>query len=261
MSRGQPTGMVKFFLFMVFLIGIGLNTFVILDAEHFRWIIRPPNDISTVDLSKFVPEAKKSILLVVAIGCDNKACGTGTGFVIQPGYVATNAHVAACGAQCKKFALQDYKGMKHVATLEGITSRRGTAEDLAILKINDTSLPPLQLADSAEYEVDHDGDAIFTIGYPLLGIASSADKASVSDEGRIAQFSTDHDMFIANGMQPNPGNSGGPVFLANEKKVVGLIVSGVRGEVQGVEVAGVEYVIPINRMKNFFQQITGQDLP
>ncbi len=260
MSRGEATGTVKFFLFTVFLIGVALNTFVILDAEIFRWVIRPTS-AAPKDLSKFVPQAKQSILFVVAFGCDNNPCGSGTGFVIKPGYVATNAHVLDCGRKCNKFALQDHKGMRHTAKLEGIASGRGTAEDLAILKIDDTSLPALELADSAEYEVGHDGDTIFTVGYPLPGIASSADKASVSADGKIAQFNNERDVFISNGMNPNPGNSGGPVFVAGNKQVLGLVVAGIRGLVGGREVEGVEYVIPINRMKNFFEEKTGQELP
>lgn len=270
-NRGEATTGVKFFLALIFIIGIGINIFVVLDAEKLHWLILPDKEKiggggnpPPPELNNFVADARKSILFIQVYGQDNKLACVGTGFIIKPGYVATNAHVITCKqTNVAKFRLKDHTGGEHVAKIAGVSSQRGNAEDLAVLRIVDTSLPTLKLTDSAEYEV-RAGDEVFTVGYPLPGIASSVDMASMSNVGRISQFSNEKDMFIVNGMQPNAGNSGGPVFVLAEGKlagVLGIVVSGVRGNVPGVgEVAGVEYVIPINRMKNFFRMKIGENL-
>jgi S1-C subfamily serine protease len=268
--RREPTFTVKFFLFMTFLMGIAITAFVISDAEYFHYLIggpnnphippRPPDPVKPPqgDLAKFVEEARKGIVLVAPLECPsgNKPCGYGTGFIVKQGYVATNAHVVKCAIKCNKFSIIDSKGNTRTGKIIGISSREGGPEDLAVLSIDDNTIVPLQLANSASYEVGHDGDTIFTIGYPLVGAASAPDKASVSNTGKISQYSRDLHMFMAQGMQINPGNSGGPVFLEKEKKVVGLVVSGVKGE----NISGVDYFIPVNNLKTFFKEKTGKDL-
>ena len=264
MYTGKPTLAVKFFLFTVFLIGIVLNAFIVLDAEIFNWLLFPSQGTvrtPSTEGSQGWEGVKKSILLVIPLDCKGKPCGTGTGFVVRPGYVATNAHVLKCGVKCSKFILRDYKGMNHEAELEAIASGQG-AEDLAVLRMGEESLPRLALADSAEYEVGHDGEEVVTVGYPLVGIASSADKASVSGRGSISTFKSDDGMFITSGMNMNAGNSGGPVFLARTQQVLGLAVGVVRGQISSssAPVEGIDYVIPVNRLKNFFLEKTGQSL-
>jgi S1-C subfamily serine protease len=269
MKNLQSTAGVKFFLFMLFMIGIGLNIFTILDAEIFHWIIgrdAVSPSLSHQNASDSKPfasweQAKKSILLVIPADCKGNACGSGTGFVIKPGYVATNAHVVKCGVACEKFVLRDYKGVNHEAKLEAIASGQ-RSEDLAILSVSGLSLPPLPLVNSAEYETEHDGEEVVTIGYPLPGIASTADKSSVSGKGTISTFKTDEGIFITSGMNLNSGNSGGPVFIVANRKVLGVAVGVLRGEVSpgNAPVEGVDYVIPINRLKTFFLEKTGTDL-
>lgn len=272
MKKIQSTAGVTFFLFMLFLIGIGLNVFIILDAEVLHWLIGADEISAPLSRQKDAApkttkpfasweEAKKSILLVIPADCNGKACGSGTGFVVKPGYVATNAHVVKCGVACEKFVLRDYKGVNHEAKLEAIASGQ-RSEDLAILSVSGLSLPPLPLANSAEYEAEHDGEEVVTIGYPLPGIASTADKSSVSGKGTISTFKSDEGIFIASGMNLNSGNSGGPVFIVENRKVLGLAVGVLRGEVSpgNAPVEGVDYVIPINRLKTFFLEKTGTDL-
>ena len=117
------------------------------------------------------------------------------------------------------------------------------------------SLAPLPLADSAEYEVGHEMDQIVTIGYPLVGFgASASDKASFSAVGTISTFDNEGGLFISKGMDVESGNSGGPVILMETGEVLGMTVSVMRGS----QVAGVERVIPINRLKNFFEQSMGR---
>ena len=141
----------------------------------------------------------------------------------------------------------------------GISLVGGFHNDMTILKLDnipENDLPPLALLDSSKYEAGHDGEKIVTIGYPVIGTASTQDKASVSSEGQISQYDTTKNCFIASGLSLNPGNSGGPVFLVENHKVLGIAVA--KANIQVAENVGI--FIPINRFKNFFKDKTGKEL-
>jgi len=266
MQKKKPGSGIYFILFMFALLGILLNLFIILDAEKYHFIINKQTSkkdkVTKTNLS-YIESSKKSILFVAPNDCSGKQCSSGTGFVIKRGYVVTNAHVIQCSDRCENIELKDYKGKIHSAQIEAITSLSySKSEDIAILKINDLSLPALKLANSSKYQVQHDGDEILTIGYPLPGAASSDDKASVSDKGAISTYKSDEGIFVASGMHFNSGNSGGPVILIKTGEVIGIATSVLRGDIsrRTVPVEGVEYVIPINRVKNFFIEKTGDNL-
>jgi S1-C subfamily serine protease len=138
-----------------------------------------------------------------------------------------------------------------------ISLTEGLHNDLAILKIeniDEGELPPLQLLNTSE--TGHDGAPIITIGYPVVGLASTYDKASVSSEGRIAQYDAGKNYFITSGLSINKGNSGGPVFILDGYKVLGIAVARARADVA----ENVAMVIPINRLKAFFKDKTGRNL-
>ena len=268
MQRTKSTAKATLILGMIFLTGVCSSLFVVIDAEYTHLLINQgqndTDDDNNLDTKRipFIEESRKGILLVISKGCDGKTCSTGTGFIVKPGYVATNAHVIECGARCEDIVLKDHKGMMHEARIEGIATNTGKLEDLAILKISNSSIAPLKIGDSSIYEVHHDGEEVITIGFPLLGYASSEDKASVSDRGNISMFKKDDSVFVISGMHANAGNSGGPVFHIGTGDVIGIVVSGLRGRVheKSAPVEGVDYVIPINRLKTFFAEKIGQDL-
>ena len=138
MSNQQATGGVKFLLFLIFVIGFGLNLFVILDAELWHFMIKDDEPTKLVNKEK-LKKAKESILFVVSQNCQTKGC-SGTGFVFKPGYIATNRHVVTCegGQACGTLILRDFQGKDHQARLESIKPGTSDAEDLAILSISDT---------------------------------------------------------------------------------------------------------------------------
>jgi len=271
MAKRQATVGVKVFLFFVFLIGIGLNIFFILDVG-FNWPgwIKGGNGTSKNGPTS-PPDwgaAKRGVVFIVSYNCDNQPCGNGTGFVVEAGYIATNVHVLRCGVPCERFKIMDYKGIFHDGRLEGIKTTPASVDDLAILSIQDySSLLSLKLADSAEYETGHDGEEVVTIGYPLVGYVASPDKASLGGKGTISTFKTDTGMFVCSGTHFNPGNSGGPVFHFSTKKVIGIAQSKLRerptsgqtgSPTQSVD--SVDYFIPINRFKDFFEEKIGNEL-
>jgi serine protease Do len=268
----KPTFAVKFLLFSLFFLGIGLTIFIILDAEVLHYWARPPGSQPVVkpepakesNGSKEIDQLRMSITLVESRNCDDPTKGsTGTGFVVMAEgntrYIATNAHVVQNSANCDGLSIFDSSGDRHRAELAGISISKGLSNDLAVIKVEniDTDkLPPLELLNSENYKNGHDGEQIITVGYPVPGLASTYDKASVSGPGLISQFDDTKGYFIASSLSLNKGNSGGPVFLVKGYKVLGIAVAKVNKDVA----ENVAMVIPINRFKDFCKDKTGKAL-
>jgi S1-C subfamily serine protease len=264
MNTTQSTTGIKSLLFLFFSIGILVNLFIIIDGGFTNQVLRPRGTGGSTEDQPLVDQLRKSIVLIITEDCAQRNNRyNGTGFVInesgQSRYIATNAHVVNPGATCDGVTVCDYRGKTHQAFVEGVSVSGDLSGDLAILKIDmieDNELPPLELLDSKTYETGHDGEKIVTIGYPVLGTASTVEKASISSEGQIYQFDQNKKCFITSGLSLNPGNSGGPIFLADSQSVLGLAVA--KTDVQVAENIGI--VIPINQLKDFFKAKTGIEI-
>lgn len=138
----------------------------------------------------------------------------GSGFLISSdGYIVTNNHVIK-DADDIKVTLND--GREYSASLKGSDSRT----DLAVLKIEETSLPFLQFANSDDLKI---GEWVVAAGNPF-GLEGTITKGIVSAKGRQDLGIATYEDFIQTDAPINPGNSGGPLI-------------NVRGEVVGVNTA------------------------
>ncbi len=140
----------------------------------------------------------------------NRRSGTGTGFIIASnGVVVTNAHVA--NAETTSAATQLVVTLSDGTSAVGRVVGEDRAQDLAVVKINRTGLPTVQLGDSDTLQV---GDAVVAIGN-ALGIAGSPTVTSgiVSGLGRTVHISGTETLIdaIQTDAAINPGNSGGPL--------------------------------------------------
>jgi len=137
----------------------------------------------------------------------------GSGVIVDPnGYIMTNAHVVE-GARRIRVVLPmpsldspraEPIGKQHVldAKLIGIHKE----SDLALLKIEQTGLPVLELGSGRRV---HQGQLVFAIGSPE-GLQNTATMGVVSAVGR--QPDPDSPMvYIQTDAPINPGNSGGPL--------------------------------------------------
>jgi putative serine protease PepD len=147
---------------------------------------------------------------------DGAGAASGTGFLVAPGTIVTNAHVVD-GADTAQVRLDD-RGRVIDADIVG----SDPSSDLAVLRVDrgDTSgLRPLALADSDSVQV---GDLAIAIGYPL-GLDRTATAGIVSGLGRSIEapngFSIDE--VIQTDAPINPGNSGGPLLDA-AGRVIGV---------------------------------------
>jgi serine protease Do len=155
----------------------------------------------------------------------------GSGFIIShDGYILTNAHVVDAADEITvKFT--DKREFK--AKVIGADKRT----DVALIKIEGTSLPMVKFGDPAKLKV---GEWVVAIGAPF-GFENSVTAGIVSAKGRSLPQET-FVPFIQTDVAINPGNSGGPLF-------------NMRGEVVGINsqiysrtggFMGLSFAIPID---------------
>jgi S1-C subfamily serine protease len=168
----------------------------------------------------------------------------GSGFIVDPnGYIVTNAHVIGDG-QYDKITVSLIDGSTEV----GEVLWYDTALDLAVVKINKTGLPAVELGDSDLLKI---GEPVVAIGNPMTldlertvtqGIVSGLNRAIAFENGTVIEPLIQTDASI------NSGNSGGPLFNA-EGNVVGINTA----KMSTAE--GLGFSIPINTAKPIIEQI------
>jgi serine protease Do len=155
----------------------------------------------------------------------SKQLGGGSGVIVDSeGYVITNAHVVE-GAQRVQVLLasritapasQSSILKARPRPLEARVLALDRETDLAFLKVEETGLPALPLADS---DALRQGQLVFAFGSPL-GLENSVTMGIVSSIAR--QLKPDDPMiYIQTDSAINPGNSGGPL-VNTEGEVVGI---------------------------------------
>lgn len=250
-------------LFLLFFAGLAVSALAFVDLRWTHHVLdraamtgKPSKKSTTaspaVDESQ-LQRLRRSILNV-RVRCAEGREHSGTGFVVKAGFVATAAHVLGDQQVCNgSVLLIDHKGIEHRAVMEGVSA----ADDLALLRITDESLPALQLADASSYESPNDVVRLVTIGYPLEDAgASSRDSAAISGEGTLSRFMREQNVFVTSGLNLNPGNSGGPIFVRQNWTVLGIA----RARLDNTVGDGIGYVASIRAFESFFREKTGQEL-
>ena len=139
--------------------------------------------------------------------------GAGSGFVISTdGYIITNNHVVENSISIKVVFAD---GLELIGTLIGTDP----STDIAVIKIYDGDLKPLQFANSDTLEP---GQIAIAIGNPMglqhtvtAGVVSAIGRSLRATNGRLI------DDIIQTDAAMNPGNSGGPL-VNSEGKVIGV---------------------------------------
>ena len=139
--------------------------------------------------------------------------GSGSGFVISTdGYIVTNNHVIE-NALSVKVAFAD--AIELNATVMGADP----STDIAVIKVYDGQLKPLQFANS---DILEPGQIAIAIGNPMglqhtvtAGVVSALGRTLRANNGRLI------DDIIQTDAALNPGNSGGPL-VNSEGKVIGV---------------------------------------
>ncbi len=167
--------------------------------------------------------------------------GTGSGFILSAdGRIVTNAHVVT-GAQQVQITLKG--GRKLMGKVIG----SDPVTDLAVIRVDATKLPTVQLGNSERLAP---GEWAIAIGNPL-GLDNTVTVGIISATGRTSSQVGVPDKrinFIQTDAAINPGNSGGPLLNAS-------------GEVIGINTAmlantqGLGFAIPINTATKITNQL------
>jgi serine protease Do len=180
--------------------------------------------------------------------------GSGSGVVLDPsGYIVTNAHVVQ-GARRIQVVLGTPSRPPDGHSVLKAQGRTAAAQvvgvdletDLAVLKVAETGLAALELANS---EALRQGQLVLAFGSPL-GLENSVTMGIVSAVAR--QLKPEDPMIYVQTDAPiNPGNSGGPL-VDLDGRVVGintLILSQSGGS------EGIGFAAPSNIVRNVFDQL------
>ena len=164
--------------------------------------------------------------------------GVGSGFILTPdGFIMTNAHVLD-GADEVMVTLTDKREFK--ARIVGADKRT----DVAVVKIEATSLPAVKVGDVSRLKV---GEWVMAIGSPF-GLENTVTAGIVSAKQRDTG---DYLALIQTDVAINPGNSGGPLI-------------NMRGEVVGINsqiysrsggYMGIAFAIPIDEATRVSDQL------
>ena len=167
--------------------------------------------------------------------------GLGSGVVVRPdGYILTNNHVVD-GAETVNVELSDGRSFK--AKVVGTDQ----PSDLAVLKIDGTSLQTLALGDSDAVRV---GDVVLAVGNPL-GVGQTVTMGIVSAKGRATGGADSYEDFIQTDAPINQGNSGG-ALVSTRGELIGInsqILTPSGGNI------GIGFAIPANMAKNVMTQL------
>jgi S1-C subfamily serine protease len=211
---------------------------------------RPPGSVA--DIARRVEPA------VVAIAVHTSTVdGIGSGVVIDKGgYILTNNHVVSAaatnnGTLVVTFSTQQTAAAKIVG--------RDPATDLAVIKVDTTSLTVASLGDSSQLAV---GDPVVAIGSPLglLGTVTSGIVSALDRPVHVSGDSSDTNAVI-DAIQTdaaiNPGNSGGPLVDA-QGAVIGInsaiaALPTTSGSQNGS--IGLGFAIPINSARSIAEQL------
>lgn len=169
--------------------------------------------------------------------------GSGSGVIITPdGYIVTNSHVVE-EASIINVSLSE--GNNYTAELIG----KDPATDLALLRIQNSSLPVARLGDSSQLRV---GQLVIAIGNPFgfqntvtAGVVSALGRSLLSNSGRLIENIIQTDAAL------NRGSSGGPLVDSR-----GLVVGINTAIIQLAQ--GICFAIPVNTRRWVVTQLISQ---
>ena len=195
-------------------------------------IIPDASILKAKTVQEVTAEARKA---VVRIETD---LGSGSGFVIDPnGLILTNNHVIS---DAEEITVYVEGGNSYSGTVEA----RDLVRDLAVVKIEATDLPYLEIGDLSRAGL---GQQVVVLGYPLgadnVAVTSGLVSAIEYDSGRnITWVQTDSAI--------NPGNSGGPL-LSLQGQVIGVVSV----KLVGFGIEGVGFAISANTVNTYLPQL------
>lgn len=213
-------------------------------------VIKPADDITVATAVSM--KVKPAVVGISTVSVETNVFGNtrpiegvGSGFVVDSrGYIVTNAHVV--GDNPKEITVYFIDGKE----LPAEVLWKDTTLDMAVIKVEATNLPIVELGDSDAIEV---GELAIAIGNPLgLRYDRTVTQGIISGLNRTIQVSPQDIMedLIQTDAAINPGNSGGPL-INSEGKIIGINTAKASAE-------GLGFAIQINIAKPIINQLINE---
>lgn len=205
------------------------------------------SELSVVDIAK---KSGSSVVGIVSrkpyttlFGTRTYAEGTGSGIIATAnGYIITNAHVIEGAENISVVLSADTE--EHPATVVGVDSKT----DLAVIKVDMTNLPAIELGTSSSLEV---GELAVAIGNPMgQEFAGSVTVGVISALNRTMNVEGRQYNLIQTDAAINPGNSGG-ALLNKYGQLIGI--NSVKIATEGYE--GMGFAIPVDEAIPIIDQL------
>jgi serine protease Do len=215
-------------------------------------------DITQIDTSKlqtpaqvYAANVNSTVGITTSIttnywGYQTTSAASGSGFILSDdGYILTNYHVIESS---DSITVSLYDGTSYDAALIGYDE----SNDIAVLKVAATGLPPVILGNSDNMNV---GDSVVAIGNPLGELTFSLTSGSISAMNRTVTMSTGVTMnLIQTDCAINSGNSGGALFnLYGE--VIGITNAKYSSSSGGTSIDNIGFAIPTNHIRSIVTSI------
>lgn len=189
-----------------------------------------------------VSVAVSQVMLKSGEGLVDEVSNIGTGFIVDAnGVIITNQHVVSDVSAAYKVITSD--GNEH----EVVEILRDDSNDIALLKIDATSLDSLELGNSDNLVV---GQTVIAIGTPLgeyagsvtTGVVSGLNRSVTTSSGWFGATTKTYENVIQTDAAVNSGNSGGPL-INSEGKVIGINFA------TTANADNISFALPINIVK------------
>jgi len=183
-------------------------------------------------------KAGPSVVRITSFSCGGIV--PGSGFVIAPGLVATDAHVIAGSHR----PIIKYNNSSY----EGVPIYFNALLDLAILRVSGLHAPSLQLATSASVRLN---STVAVLGYPggnyQIAPGVIRDTRALAGTNIYNLGSFDRSIYVVQ-VHVDFGSSGGPIILQNGR-VAGIIFS------KSTEITDAAYVLTSDHISTALHQV------
>lgn len=199
----------------------------------------PQKNLKTLTPQEIAETALTSTVLIVMEDSNGQPLGSGSGFFVGDGMIATNLHVVkkGSGGYVKRVGMNTkFPITKIIAT--------DAQQDLAIVRVSNVKGPSLSLGDSDSVKI---GDPVYAVGNPAGFLEGTFTEGNVSGvrEFRIGSKRIQISAPISE------GSSGGPV-LNNKAEVIGVAVSTLRGG------QNLNFAVPSNYLSELVNKARGR---
>jgi len=198
-------------------------------------VVEKGNELSPQQIAE---TSKKSTVHLFVTDTKGNIFGSGTGFFVRPGYIATNYHVIE---NANRIYIKGVETQKEKVYVVESIPEKDESHDLAILKTSGINAPPLSLGNSDAVQT---GETVYVVGNPkgLEGTFSKGIVSAIRTDRPSSRIQIDAAI--------SPGSSGGAV-LNSRGEVIGVATSGYRGE----DVQNLNFVVPSNYLKDLLRRV------